>query len=117
VKNSLFGRAADAAGKALLAPMLGGPTAVATGSADDVDLAKSLVDELRGLKALRIVGALISGRAMSAEDVLALARLPSRLQLQATLVGTLQAPLSGVVGVLTGAHSQLIRVFAAKGAQ
>lgn len=117
VKNSLFGRAASAAGKGPLAPMLGGPTALATGSADEVDLAKSLVDATRTLKAFRIVGALVGGRALSAEDVHSLARLPSRPQLQATIVWTLQSPLSSVVGVLTGAHSQLVRVFAAKGAQ
>jgi large subunit ribosomal protein L10 len=117
VKNSLFARAAEQSGKAELRAMLAGPTAVAIGDGDDVELAKSLVDEARVLKALKILGALIGGRAMSAEDVTSLARLPGRPQLQAILVGTLQAPLAQVVGALTGAQSNLVRVLQARGSQ
>jgi large subunit ribosomal protein L10 len=59
----------------------------------------------------------MGGRAMSADDVTALARLPGRPQLQATFVGTLQAPLAQVVGVLTAAQGNLVRVFQARGSQ
>jgi len=117
VKNSLFARAAEQSGKGELRSILAGPTAVAIGDVDEVELAKSLVDEARALKALKILGALIGGRAMSADDVTSLARLPSRLQLQATLVGTLQAPLAQVVGALTEAQSNLVRVLQARGPQ
>src|SRR2546425_4603916 len=117
VKNSLFARAAEQSGKAELRSMLAGPTAVAIGDVDEVELAKSLVDEARALKALKILGALIGGRPMGAEDVTSLARLPGRPQLQATFVGTLQAPLAGVVGVLTAAQGNLVRVLQARGSQ
>ena len=116
MKNSLFARAAEKTGKSGLRSLLAGPTAVALSSGDEVELAKSLVDETRALKALRILGAFIGGRALSAEDVITLARLPGRPQLQATIVGTLQAPLAQVVGVLTAAHGTLVRVFMARGA-
>ena len=117
VKNSLFARAAEQSGKSELRSMLSGPTAVAMGNVDEVELAKSLVDEARVLKALKILGALIGGRAMSADDVTSLARLPGRPQLQATFVGTLQAPLAQVVGVLTAAQGNLVRVLQARGSQ
>ena len=117
VKNSLFARAADQSGKGELRSILAGPTAVAIGKGDEVELAKSLVDEARVLKALKILGALIGGRAMSAEDVTSLARLPGRPQLQATFVGTLQAPLAGIVAVLTAAQGNLVRVLQARGSQ
>ncbi|TMG57928.1 MAG: 50S ribosomal protein L10 [Chloroflexi bacterium] len=117
VKNSLFARAAEQSGKSDLRSLLAGPTAVAIGDGDGVDLAKSLVDEARTLKALRILGALIGGRAMSADDVTSLARLPSRPQLQATIVGSLQAPLAQMVGVLTAAQGNLVRVLQARGSQ
>src|SRR5256886_2703761 len=117
VKNSLFARAAEQSGKGELRAMLAGPTAVAIGDGDEVELAKSLVDEARVLKALKIIGALIGGRAMSAEDVTALARLPGRPQLQAMIVGSLQAPLAQVVGVLTAAQGNLVRVLQARGSQ
>lgn len=117
VKNSLFVRAAEQSGRGDLRSMLAGPTAVAIGNGDEVELAKSLVEEARVLKALQILGALIGGRAMSADDVTSLSRLPSRLQLQATLVGTFQAPLAQLVGAVTGAQSNLVRVLQARGSQ
>ena len=121
VKNTLFARAADRAGRSEMRSLLSGPTAVAVASdgesgIDEVEMARSLVDEMRTFKALKIVGALLGPKLFSAEDVQSLAKLPSRPQLQATFVGTLQAPLANVVGMLTAAQSQLIRVFQAKSA-
>ncbi|MGH7195379.1 MAG: 50S ribosomal protein L10 [Candidatus Saccharimonadales bacterium] len=52
---------------------------------------------------LEFVGAITAdGQFMSAEDVKALAALPSKDQLRGLLVGTLAAPLSGFVNVLSG---------------
>ena len=116
VKNSLFGRAAERAGKSGLAPLLAGPTAVALGSLDEVELAKGVAEEARTLKALRIIGAFVSGRALSAETVAELAKLPPRAQLQGVIVGSLQAPLASVVGLMSAAHGQLIRVLMARSA-
>src|SRR5258708_4808893 len=99
VKNSLFNRAADGSGRGALRSLLSGPTAVALGTGDEVELAKRLMDETKTFKTLRIVGGFLSGRAMSAEDVAALAKLPSELQLPATLLGRPQAPLAPTVGV------------------
>lgn len=114
VKNSLFRRAADRSGRNMSA-LLVGPTAVALGDLDEVELAKGIVDETRTVKTLKIMGAWVGGRIMRAEDVHSLAKLPPRAQLQGTFVGTLQAPLASVVGVLTAAQSQLVRVLSAKG--
>ena len=117
VKNSLFARAAEKSGKAELRSIIAGPTAVAIGNGDEVELAKSLVEEARLLKALKILGALIGGRALSSDDVVSLARLPSRPQLQAMIVGAVQAPLAQMVGVLTAAQGNLVRVLQARGSQ
>ena len=116
VKNSLFARAAEQSGKSGLRSLLAGPTAVAMSTGDEVELAKSLVDETRTLKALKILGAFISGRPLSAEDVQMLARLPGRPQLQGAIVASLQAPFAQMVGVLTAAHGNLVRVLTARGA-
>src|SRR5207237_488205 len=69
VKNSLFARAADQSGKGELRSLLAGPTAVAIGDGDEVELAKSLVDETRVLKTLKILGALIGGGGLGAGGV------------------------------------------------
>lgn len=121
VKNTLFARAADEAGRGGMRSLLSGPTAVAVASegdtrADEVEIARSLVDEMKTFKALKIVGALLDATVYSPEQVQSLAKLPTRPQLQATLVGTIQAPLGNVVGMLTAAQSQLIRVLQAKSA-
>ena len=119
VKNTLFARAAEKAGRSGMRSLLSGPTAVAVpgdgGRIDEVDLARSLVDELRTFRALRITGAFVGGRTMSADDVLVLARLPGRAQLQAQLVGTLQTPLASVTGVLQAPLASLIHVITARG--
>src|SRR6266851_1694495 len=75
---------------------------------------KGVIDETKTFKMLKIVGGFLSGRAMSADDVAALAKLPSKLHLQATLVGSLTAPLAQTVAVLQAPLAQLIRVLNAK---
>jgi large subunit ribosomal protein L10 len=117
VKNSLFSRAADGSGRGALRSLLAGPTAVALGTSDEVELAKTFIDDSKAYKALKIVGGFLAGRAMTADDVQYLAKLPSKLQLQATLVGSLQAPLSQTVAVLTAPLAQLVRILNAKSQQ
>jgi large subunit ribosomal protein L10 len=114
VKNSLFGRAAENSGRGALRSLLSGPTAVALGTSGEVELARGLIDETRTFKALKIIGGFLGGRAMSADDVQSLARLPSKLQLQATLVASLLAPLSQTVAVLQAPLAQLVRILDAK---
>jgi large subunit ribosomal protein L10 len=117
VKNSLFSRAAEGSGRAALTSLLSGPTAVALGTSDEVDLARGLIDETRTFKTLKIIGGFLGGRLMSADDVQALAKLPSKLQLQAMLVGSLTAPLAQTVAVLQAPLAQLIRILDAKSQQ
>jgi large subunit ribosomal protein L10 len=119
VKNTLFARAAEKAGRGGLRSLLVGPTAVAVPgnggrTIDEVDLAKSLVDELRALKALKIMGAFIGGTVLGPDDVLALAKLPPRAQLHAQIVGTLQAPLANITGLLQAPLANLVRVLQAR---
>ena len=114
VKNSLFTRAAAKTERAGLASLLAGPTAVALGSIDEVELAKSMVDEARVLKSLRILGAYIGGRTMSVDDVQILARLPGRPYLQAQIVGSLQAPLSQLTGLFQAPFQNLVHVLTAR---
>jgi large subunit ribosomal protein L10 len=49
-------------------------------------------------------------KALSAEDVAALSKLPSLLELRSQLVGTLVAPISGFARALSGNLSGLVRV-------
>jgi large subunit ribosomal protein L10 len=61
------------------------------------------------------VGAITSeGKFLSADEVKALAVLPSKDALRGMLVGTLAAPLSGFVGVLSGNLRQFATVLEAR---
>jgi large subunit ribosomal protein L10 len=97
VKNSLSERAADQAGVETLKPMLIGPTALALVQGDAALAAKALNDAGRQFNLLEFKGGLLNGSTLTAEDVRSIARLPSREVLHAQLVGTVAAPLTGLV--------------------
>jgi large subunit ribosomal protein L10 len=111
-KNSLSERAADQAGVADIKPMLYGPTALALVKGDAAAAAKVLNDTARALRGpLEFKGGLLNGVVLSAVEVETIAKLPSRDVLNAQLVGTIAAPLTGLVRTLNaliqGLASQL----------
>jgi large subunit ribosomal protein L10 len=111
VKNSLSERAADKAGVSDLKPMLAGPTALTLVRGDAAVAAKALNDLARQLNLLEFKGGLLNGEVLSAEDVRSIARLPAREVLYAQLVGTVAAPVTGLVrglnALITGIAIQL----------
>jgi large subunit ribosomal protein L10 len=100
VKNSLSERAADQVGADSLKPLLVGPTALALVRGDAALAAKALNDAARATNVLEFKGGVLNGTALSADDVRSIARLPSRDVLIAQLVGTVAAPISGLVRTL-----------------
>jgi large subunit ribosomal protein L10 len=98
VKNSLTERAADRAGAGGLKPILEGPTALAFVHGDAAVAAKALNDMGRALGGiLEFKGGMMDGSVLSSDDVRSIARLPAREVLHGQLVGTVAAPLSGLV--------------------
>ena len=86
------------------------------GGADDVGPTwrRRKVDRHGGVE---ILGGAMDGKALSASEVDALAKLPSLDQLRAQIIGLLNAPASKIVGVVDAPASKLARVFAAYGAK
>ncbi|MGO9754837.1 MAG: 50S ribosomal protein L10 [Solirubrobacteraceae bacterium] len=98
VKNSLTERAADRAGTGELKSLLSGPTALALVRGDVALAARALSDTARALRGpLEFKGGVLNGSLLSADDVRSIARLPAREVLHAQLVGTVAAPLTGLV--------------------
>lgn len=62
------------------------------------------------IKTLKIVSGIVDHQLATAEQVMALADLPSKDQLRAQLVGTINAPVTGFVNVLAGNLRGLINV-------
>jgi large subunit ribosomal protein L10 len=107
VKNSLTERAADQAGVAELKELLEGPTALTLVTGDPALAAKALNDTSRELQLLEFKGGLLDGNMLSADEIRSIARLPSRDVLHGQLVGTIAAPLSGLVRTLNALISGL----------
>jgi large subunit ribosomal protein L10 len=111
VKNSLTELAADKAGASELKELLEGPTALALVRGDAALAAKALSDTARQLHILEFKGGLMNGGTLSAAEIQSIARLPSRDVLNAQLVGTIAAPLTGLVrtlnALITGLAIQL----------
>jgi large subunit ribosomal protein L10 len=120
VKNSLTERAADRAGAGALKEFLVGPTALTIVRGDAALAAKTLSDTARTLRGLlEFKGGLMNGSPLSAQDVTAIARLPSRDVLNGQLVGMVAAPLVGLVrglnALLAGVAIQLAQVLEQRG--
>jgi large subunit ribosomal protein L10 len=67
---------------------------------DAAAAAKALSDTQRTTDVLAFKGGLMDGQAVSADDIRAIAKLPSREVLYAQLVGTVAAPLNGLARTL-----------------
>ena len=85
-------------------------------SEDEVSPAKALSDYAKTEPALQFVGAITAeGKFLSADEVKALASLPSKNQLIAGIVNTLQSPLNNAVSALGGnLHGYLKAIEASK---
>lgn len=80
--------------------ILEGPCAYVFYEKDPVDAAKVVKDMSGKLKKLAFLGGISEGNAITANQALAIADLPSRDELLARLAAAVVAPLSGVARVL-----------------
>lgn len=109
-KNSLFRLALKEEGIEVPAEVLDQPVAMVFSYADPVAAAKLVSPFLKEVEALNVAGGIMEGAYLTAAQVDALAKLPSREQLLGQLVGTLAAPMSGMVNVLQGNIRGLVTV-------
>ncbi len=100
VKNTLFRRALGEAIEQLPAEYHTGPTAVAFVHESESDCAKVLFDYANSHKCFSVKGGFLSGRVFDAKEIEVLSKLPPRDVLIAQVIGTIAAPLSGLVGVI-----------------
>jgi large subunit ribosomal protein L10 len=79
-----------------------GQLGVAIGQEDEVSAAKVLAKFAKENKNFKILEGVLEKKLISVEEVMALSKLPSREELLAKFVGTINAPVSGFVNVLAG---------------
>jgi large subunit ribosomal protein L10 len=112
VKNTLVRRAVADTPFAGLSDRMVGPLAYGIGT-DPVAVAKVLNDFAKGNEKFVIAGGAMPGHVMSAKDIAALAALPSREELIAKLLGTMQAPIAKFVRTLNEVPGKFVRTLAA----
>jgi large subunit ribosomal protein L10 len=95
IKNTLFLRAAEAAGKAEMAPLAEGPTALVIGFSDPLGPVKTVIEYQRTARnAFTARSAYLDGEIVPANRLSDLASLPGKEQLIAQVAGALQSPIT-----------------------
>lgn len=102
LKNTMITLAAQQLNITGLDEHLKGPTAVAFGYEDPVAPAKVLTEFIKKNKKISVKCALVDKKFVDAAGVTALAELPPKEVLIAKMMGSMNAPITGFVGVLSG---------------
>ncbi len=108
-KNTLAKRALKDTNFENLDKFFVGPTSVAY-SDDPVSTSKAIVDFAKENENLKILGASMSGKELSLNEIKQLASLPSMETLRAKIVGLLSANQRGIVTTLQANQTNLLRV-------
>lgn len=96
-----------------LADLCKGPVAIAFGFEDQVSPTKIVSKFIKDSKKGEILGAVLDGKVLSVEETKALANLPSKEELYAKMLGSINSPASGIVGSINAVMASLTRAVAA----
>jgi len=90
-----------------------GQVALSISNQDETTAAKIIDKFSKSNENLKMLGGVLGIKALSADEVKALAKLPSKEELLAKLVGSLSAPMRGLVTVFQGNQRGLVQVLKA----
>ena len=107
VKNSLAKKALHDAGIIALDPILEGPSTLVWGSEDAVTLSKAIAKWVKDIGELEFKGGIVEGKTLSAEDVDALSKSPSREELIGRIALLALSPGARLVSALLGPGGKL----------
>ena len=94
IKNNIIKRALDANGESALDEALEGPVALVIGNEDYLEPSKVIYNFTKDHDFYKIKGGVIEGKVMTAEEIITLAKLPSRQELLGMLAGALLGNIS-----------------------
>lgn len=113
-KNTLTTLAAHRTGLDNMDPMLDGPTAIAFVGDDIPGAAKVLSDFARTSRVLQIRGGLAGSMVLNAEQVGDLTKILTRPEYISRVLGSMQSPMSSMVGVLSATIRNFMNVMQAR---
>ena len=94
IKNNITRRALEECGVEGLNDALLGPTAVIIGNNDYLDACKTIYEYAKDNEFYKIKGGIIDGKVVTTEEIITLAKLPSRETLLSMLAGALLGNIS-----------------------
>lgn len=109
VKNTLAIKAIEGTNFEALKDFLKESTAIAFGYEDEVSPAKIVAKYAKENDKVKIKGGVLDGVSYDEAAVKALATLPSKEELYAKMLGSINSPASGIVGCVSGVMSALVR--------
>ncbi len=113
VRNTLANRAIDGTDCAGFKEHIVGPVALVFGFADAALTAKKLVEFAKEQPKLKLRAGVIGDIVLSVDEIKALAELPSKDEMLAKIIGSMNAPASGFVNVLSGVPRALVYTLSA----
>ena len=96
IKNNIIRRALEANGVKELNDVLEGPTLLVTTDQDYLSTLKIVYKFAKGNENYKIKGGIVEGKVVSVEEIMTLAKLPSREELLSKLAGSLLQTISKV---------------------
>lgn len=116
-KNTLAKIAAGKSGVTGLDDLLAGPTGLVLVHDDIVAASKAVADFVKSSRVLEVRGGVLDNKPVSADDITAIATLPSAEELRAKLLGMLVSPMSRTLGVLGGPARSMVHLLNARAGQ
>jgi large subunit ribosomal protein L10 len=110
VKNTLAERAAHGTPVEALSKYFKGMTAVALSKDDPVSLAKILIEFAKDNAQVQFRGALVEGTVISAQEIEAVSKMPSKAELLSKIMFMTKAPTQALVSALSGVARNLVVV-------
>ncbi len=108
-KNTLAKVASKGTQFEVLSDVLKGPIAIAFGFQDEVAPAKVVTNFIKEVKKGEILAAALDGKLLNAKETKVLADLPSKEELYAKMLGSINSPAAGIVGAVNAVMSGLVR--------
>ena len=106
IKNNIIKRALNENGEDGLDELLEGPTAIVIGTEDYLEPSKVIYNYTKTNESYKIKGGIIDGKVMTAEEIITLAKLPSRQELMAKLAGALLGNITKLAVALDAVKAQ-----------
>ena len=108
VKHTLGHKAFERAKITGFAEQLKGGCGIAFTDGDPATASKTLVEFAKENESFKVQAGYLNGQVLASEQIKVLAMLPSREVMLAKVLGGMQAPVSGFVGVLAGTLRKVV---------